>query len=131
MHLGRAAHQQELTVVLPRVALDTLEDIGQKRSEYILDLVLFEHLLELDQRLLRVALRVRIDQLKLVGLACHLEAARLVDLIHRHAHTLGRHPTVGAERPRLRLELANLDDILRTGRGGPDGESQRNSKEFQ
>ena len=94
------------------VTFDTLEDIGEKWPEHVLDLVLLQHLLELDQRLLGIALRVRIDQLQFIGLAGHLKAARLVDLVHCHAHPLGRHPAVGIERTRLRLDLADFHDVL-------------------
>src|SRR6185312_8696872 len=71
-----------------------------------------EHLLQLDQRLLRVPLRIRVDELELVRLARHLKAASPIDLVDGHPHALRRHPAIGVERTRLRLELADLDDVL-------------------
>ncbi len=114
--------------MLPRVALDALVHVGQEGAEHVLDLVLFEHFLELDQRLLRIALGVWIDELELVRLAGDLESACLVDLVDGHPHALRSHPSVRIERAGLRLDFADLDDVLRTGGNRPCGETQCNEK---
>ena len=110
---GGATHHQEFAVVALRVGRDALEDVGQERPEHVFDVLLLEHLLELDQRLLRIAVGVGSEELELVCLAGDLEAAGLVDLVDRHAHALRRHPAVGIERAGLCLDFSELDHLLR------------------
>ena len=92
---GRAADQQEFAVGALGVGLDALVDVGQERAEHEFDVLLLEHFFELDERLLRIALGVGIDELELVFLAGDFKAAAFVDLVDRHAHALRRHPAVG------------------------------------
>src|SRR6266498_4052947 len=74
---------EELAVVLTHIRLDSVEDVSQEWAEYVSRVVLFDHPLELDQRFLGIAARVRRDQLQLVGLVPHLEAAGAVYFVDR------------------------------------------------
>ena len=51
--------------------------------------------------------------MEFVGLAANLETTIFVDLIDRHTHALRRHPAIGVQRASLRLDLAQLDHLLR------------------
>ena len=127
---GGAAHHQELAVGALRVRRDALVDVGQERPEYVFNVLLLEQFLELDERLLRIALGIGIDQLELVFLAGDREAAAFVDLVDRHAHALRRHPAVGVERAGLRLDLAELDRLLRGSGCKPEtGDADREAED--
>src|SRR6266702_630780 len=88
------------------------EDVGEKGSEDVLGLVHLDEALELDRRLLGLPAGVQRDELDLVGLAPDLEAARLVDLVHRERRALRGHPAVDGVGARLGLDLADLHDVL-------------------
>src|SRR5690242_12952739 len=105
MNAGGATHKQELAIELIGKGLDALVDVGQEGSKDVLHVVLLQHLLERDQRLLGISLGVGIDELERVLLTSDLEAASLVDLVNGHTHPLGGHPAIRVERTGLRLYL--------------------------
>ena len=84
-----AAEHEEFPVELLGIGKDGEKDVGQKRPEDELDLVLFQQLLEVDGCLFRIAASVRRDQVELVGGITDLEAAGLVDLIDGDRDALG------------------------------------------
>src|SRR5882672_4204400 len=122
-----AAPHQDLAVELARVGSDGEEDVGEKGPEDVLGLVHLDETLELDRRLLGLSAGVQGDELDLVGLAPDLEAARLVDLVHRERGALRGHPAVDGVGARLGLDLADLHDVLgarRSHREPEDGQRE-------
>src|SRR5262249_7131269 len=120
---------EELACNPRRVGLQGWEDVGEERTEDVLDLVDLDEPLELDRGLLRLTARVERDELELVGLAAHREAARLVDLVHRQRRALRRHPAVDGIGPGLRLDLTDLDHVLRADRSDAERHHGENEEE--
>src|SRR5580692_3470240 len=81
MNARPAAKHQEFAVELFGIGKNRDKDVGEKRPENKLDLVLLEKLLELDGRFFRIAARVERDQVKFVGGIADLEATRSIDFV--------------------------------------------------
>jgi len=108
---GRREHQQ-LPVVAPGVLAHSIEDVGQRRAKDVLPVVLLDHLLELNQGLLRATLgvwRVEVDQ---ILSAADFHSAGLIDLMDCKLYTLRGHEAQTAGRAGLGLDLTDLDDLL-------------------